>query len=136
MHEFSCDIERESLKGGSIMEQDHVSDVPVVTGEVQDVGPEQLLVGLSEQQITVLKLMSVGKTLTDAAKAANASRMAVYRWIHADQKFMTALAQLRREMRRGIRVDIGALAEDALVNVQMAIAQGNDPRLCLMLLKY
>jgi IS30 family transposase len=118
------------------MEQDRVSDVPVVTGEVQDVGPEQLLAGLSEQQITVLKLMAVGKTLTDAAKAANVSRMVIYRWIHADQNFMAALEQLRREIRRGIRVDIEALAEDALVNVQMAIAQGNDPRLCLMLLKY
>jgi hypothetical protein len=135
-HEFSCDKEVESLKGGSIMEQDRVSDVPAVTGEVQDVGPEQLLAGLSEQQITVLKLMAVGKTLTDAAKAANVSRMVIYRWIHADQNFMAALEQLRREIRRGIRVDIEALAEDALVNVQMAIAQGNDPRLCLMLLKY
>jgi hypothetical protein len=33
-------------------------------------------------------------------------------------------------------MDVLALAEDALVNVQMAVATGKDPRLCLALLKY
>lgn len=110
--------------------------LPTVAGEVIDVGPEQQLAGLSEQQVAVLRLMAKGRTLTDAAKGANVSRMAVYRWMSGDERFAAAQAQLGREMRRGIKIDIAALAEDALLNVQMAIAAGNDPRLCLALLKY
>ncbi len=38
-------------------------------------------------------------------------------------------------MRRAIKIDIEAIAGDALMNVQLAVATGKDPRLCLMLLK-
>ncbi len=33
-------------------------------------------------------------------------------------------------------MDIEAIAGDALMNVQLAVSSGKDPRLCLALLKY
>jgi hypothetical protein len=118
------------------MELDRDSNVPVVAGEVSEVGPEQLLAGLSEQQVAVLRLMAKSKTLTEAARGANVSRAMVYRWMSGDQAFIEAQTRMLEEKKRGIKMDVLALAEDALMNVQMAVATGKDPRLCLMLLKH
>ena len=49
------------------MELDHVSNVPVVAGGVNDGLDEQLPAGLSEPQIAVLQLLAAGRTLTEAA---------------------------------------------------------------------
>ena len=118
------------------MELDRDSNVPVVAGEVSEVGPEQLLAGLSEQQVAVLRLMAKSKALTEAARGANVSRAMVYRWMSGDQAFIEAQTRMLEEKKRGIKMDVLALAEDALMNVQMAVATGKDPRLCLMLLKH
>jgi hypothetical protein len=118
------------------MELDQVSNVPALTGGVNDVDEAQLLAGLSEQQVSVLRLMASGRTLTDAAKGANVARKTVYRWMSENEAFIAAQSRLRQEMRRAIKMDIEAIAGDALMNVQLAVATGKDPRLCLMLLKY
>jgi hypothetical protein len=118
------------------MELDQVSRVPALTGEVNDVDEAQLLAGLSGPQVTVLRLMASGRTLSDAAKGAGVSRTAIYRWMSADGVFIAAHARLREEMRRAVKMDIEAIAGDALMNVQLAVSAGKDPRLCLMLLKY
>jgi AcrR family transcriptional regulator len=118
------------------MELDHVSNVPVVAGGMNDGLDEQLPAGLSEPQIAVLQLLAAGRTLTEAAKGANVSRTTIYRWLREDQMFIVAQQRIREQMRRVIKMDVAAMAEDALLNVRMAISQGNDPRLCLALLKY
>ncbi len=61
------------------MELAQVSSVPALTGGSNDMDEAQLLAGLSEPQLTVLKLMASGRTLTDAAKGANVARKTVYR---------------------------------------------------------
>jgi hypothetical protein len=118
------------------MELAQVSGVPALTGGSNDVDEAQLLAGLSEPQLMVLKLMASGRTLTDAAKGANVTRRTVYQWLSTNDVFIAAHARLRQEMRRAVKMDIDAIAADAFLNVQMAVSSGKDPRLCLALLKY
>jgi hypothetical protein len=118
------------------MELDRVSNVPVVAGVVSDVEDEALPVGISELQAAVLRLMIGGSTLTEAARKVVVARKSVYRWRDSNPAFALALERVLDEKKCAIKVDVMALAEDALVNVQMAVASGKDPRLCLMLLKY
>ena len=75
--------------------------------------------------------MASGRTLTDAAKGANIARKTVYRWMSENEAFIAAQSRLRQEMRGVIKMDIEAIAGDALMNIQLAVASGKDPRLCL-----
>ncbi len=118
------------------MELDQVLSVPALTGGTNEMDESQLPKGLSEPQLAVLRLLASGRTLTEAAKGANISRGAIYRWMNASQLFIAAQEQIRRQMRQGLKIDVEALAADALMNIQLAVAAGKDPRLCLALLKY
>src|SRR5438552_881053 len=106
-----------------------------VASSLRELVISELPQGLSEQQIVVLRLIYQGRSTSEAATGANVHRGTISRWRREHPPFRAAYAMLQDQLRAAVFDDLRALAEDALLGVRMAVAQGDDPRLNLALLK-
>lgn len=90
---------------------------------------------LTEQQKRVLQTLYNYRTLAEAADSAGCNRSTIFRWRAQNETFRIAYRLMRLEQRLALEADAQTLAEDALLGLRLAIAQGDDPRLNLAVLK-
>jgi hypothetical protein len=88
----------------------------------------------SPSQEKALAALLAGRSVTDAAAAAEVNRSTVHHWMKVDFAFQAALNRGRRELREAIEARLMALAEKATECVEWAMAEG-DGKAALALLK-
>ena len=89
---------------------------------------------LSAGQLAALEALLVGRTVTEAAVAAQVDRTTVHRWLREDFVFQAQLNQERRQLRRQMSARLTHLAERAVAAVEQALEDPN-PTIGLALLK-
>ena len=89
---------------------------------------------LSPSQEKALAVLLAGKTVTDAAAAAEVDRTTVHRWLKDDFGFQAALNRNRRELREAMQARLMGLAEKAAECVERSI-EGFNSKTALALLK-
>ena len=94
---------------------------------------EAELAQLSPAQLSYLRALLKGKSVSAAASDAGVSRQTAYRW-QADPRFAAVLSTWSSRALNLTRVQLLALTEEATANVSVAIKKG-DVRVSLALLK-
>lgn len=89
---------------------------------------------VSAQQEAALAALLAGKTIIEAANAAEVDRSTVHRWMKGDFLFQQQLRRCREELRDALQARLLAMAEQAIDTVQKRIKNG-DPSTALAILK-
>lgn len=89
---------------------------------------------LTAAQENSLAALLAGKSITDAAQAANVDRTTVHRWLKDDHVFRAALNRRRRDLREQLQSRLMNLADKALDAVEKAISE-TDSKAALTLLR-
>ena len=89
---------------------------------------------LTPNQEKALSALLAGKSVTDAAAAAEVDRTTVHRWLKDDYGFRAAFNRERRRLREAMQSRLMTLAEKATECVERSISDG-DGKAALALLK-
>ena len=89
---------------------------------------------LTPNQDKALAALLAGKSVTDAAAAAEVDRTTVHRWLKDDFGFRAAFNRERHRLREAMQSRLMTLAEKAMECVERSIADG-DGKAALALLK-
>src|SRR5262245_59093418 len=89
---------------------------------------------LSPSQEKALAALLAGKSVTEAAAAAEVDRTTVHRWLRYGYTFQAELNRGRRDLREAMRARLMCLAEKAVENVERALGRA-DGKTALALLK-
>jgi hypothetical protein len=89
---------------------------------------------LTPSQEKALSALLVGKSVTDAAAAAEVDRTTVHRWLKDDFGFRAAFNRERHRLREAMQSRLMTLAEKAAECVERSLADG-DGKTALALLK-
>ena len=89
---------------------------------------------LTPSQEKALSALLAGKSVTDAAAAAEVDRTTVHRWLKDDFGFRAAFNRERRRLREAMQSRLMTLAEKAAECVERSLADGDD-KIALALLK-
>jgi AcrR family transcriptional regulator len=103
------------------------------TNEPAKAGCQEIVTSLAGNQMTVLDLLRLGKSVADTARAAGISRMTIYRWLKDDAHFRAAYNQWMDEMAMSCRSRMMMMTEKALATIERAI-DGGDARMAMQLL--
>jgi AcrR family transcriptional regulator len=90
---------------------------------------------LSPDQENAMEALRRGGTIAEAARAADVSRMTVYRWVKDDPHFRAIYRQWQDEVRHSARARLMSLTYKAVTTVQKSIEAG-DGKLALQMLKH
>jgi hypothetical protein len=88
---------------------------------------------LSAAQEKAIEALLAGKSVTEAAIAADVNRTTLHRWLN-DARFDCELKRGRRELREAMRARLLALGSKAIDAVEQLIAEG-DANAALAVLK-
>jgi hypothetical protein len=88
---------------------------------------------LSAAQQKAIGAILAGKSITEAAIAAEVNRTTLHRWLN-DAHFDCVLSRSRRELREAMRARLLALGDKAIDAVEQSIAEG-DANAALAVLK-
>ena len=80
----------------------------------QQNGAENVERSLTPAQIKALAVLSLGQSVSDAARAAGIDRTTVHRWLHFDPLFSAEYNAARLEMIQTVKAGVRQLATDAL----------------------
>jgi hypothetical protein len=80
---------------------------------------------LSKPQLSAIEALAAGKSMNEAAAAADVDRTTLYRWRRDDDAFRAALAGVRNEVREELSTRILALAAKAFTVVDAALDAGD-----------
>jgi hypothetical protein len=82
---------------------------------------------LKDAPAAALAVLLAGKTVTEAAAAANVCRQTVHRWLKEDPLFVAELNRGRRELRTASMTRLERLVSKALDAVEKALEAGDLP---------
>ena len=93
--------------------------------------PDELLSPAQQKALTALL---AGKSVTDAAAAAEVDRTTVHRWLKETYAFQAALNRGRRDLQEAMQARLLVLADKGADAVERSIAEG-DGKTAIALLK-
>jgi hypothetical protein len=101
------------------------------------VAPDAMAPGreLSDKQVIVLEKLSIAKSITDAAQAADVSRNTIYRWCNEDPVFRAAYNRLKRVCSQSVETRLLALMDLAVDIIREQLEVKRDGRLAMKLLE-
>lgn len=81
---------------------------------------------ISTQQRRAIEAILVGKSMTEAAKAAGVNRSTLWRWLNRDPEFQAAFNSYRREAYDQLQSQTTGLASLAISAVEAALRGGDE----------